>query len=331
MIAASHENRLTGFDLVQADYKTVKGHGIRADFIIPQSNYTGKRPVIIRFHGGGFVTGDSLFWDWFPEYLFDLAKEHDAVIVSANYRLMPEATSHEIIEDIEDLWTWLHSSAVVDILSSLATPTELDLERIITAGESAGGVLSITLALSHPDEIRAGLASYAPVDMAGPEFRESHTTLLPDLSDEAIDDVVTRAVEAAKLGKVLSSADVPNRLDLMLAAIQGGRFVELWERGTKKDSPRALRYPMERLDDPDLKIPRGGLSLRHGLADPIVNAGQSRKFVEKARAVLKGKPGGDKILVELQEGGDHGFDGHTHSDAKWLQENLRFALEAWLE
>lgn len=51
------QKRLAGFDLVQTNYKTVGDHNIRADLIIPQSNYTGKRPVIIHFHGGGFVSG----------------------------------------------------------------------------------------------------------------------------------------------------------------------------------------------------------------------------------------------------------------------------------
>ncbi|PYH97113.1 alpha/beta-hydrolase, partial [Aspergillus ellipticus CBS 707.79] len=145
-------------------YKTVGDHGIRADIIIPQSDHTGKRPVIVHFHGGGFITGDALFWGWFPPYLNDIAKEHNAVIVSANYRMLPEVTSNDLFDDIEDLWTWLHSSTLKDLLSSLNTPTELDLERIITAGESAGGLISICLALAHPDEIRAGLASYPPLD-----------------------------------------------------------------------------------------------------------------------------------------------------------------------
>lgn len=51
----SVNNRLAGFDLIQAPYKTVGDHEIRADFIIPKSDYAGKRPVIVRFHGGGLV------------------------------------------------------------------------------------------------------------------------------------------------------------------------------------------------------------------------------------------------------------------------------------
>jgi cephalosporin-C deacetylase-like acetyl esterase len=50
----THE-KLAGFNLIQTHYKQIGDHAIRADFIIPQSTFTGKRPVIVRFHGGGLV------------------------------------------------------------------------------------------------------------------------------------------------------------------------------------------------------------------------------------------------------------------------------------
>ncbi|PWY96527.1 alpha/beta-hydrolase [Aspergillus sclerotioniger CBS 115572] len=326
------ESRLAGFDLVQANYKTIGDHGIRADFLIPQSNYTGKRPIIIRFHGGGFITGDSLFMEWFPQYLFDIAKEHNAVIVSPNYRLMPEATSLEFFDDIEDFWVWLHSSTVAELLSSGPTPTELDLSRIITAGESAGGTLSICLALAHPEEIRAGTASYPGLIRTAPEISPEQTEAprLSGLSPDEANRLVNEAIKRANQGEIRSSAMVPYRLDLMLAAIETGRNFELYERGTEKDPRRTLRHPIERLDEPDLKFPRGGLSIRHGLEDNIVPPEISQIFVDKARAVMKGKPGGDKIVLTLQPGG-HGFENDTRGDEEWLQENLQSAIEAWLE
>lgn len=48
-------DKLSGFDLIQADFKKVQNHGIRADFLVPQTPLHGKRPVIVRFHGGGLV------------------------------------------------------------------------------------------------------------------------------------------------------------------------------------------------------------------------------------------------------------------------------------
>lgn len=52
---ASHE-KLVEFDLVQSHYKKVGDHEIRADFIIPHTECTGKRPLIVRFHGGCLVS-----------------------------------------------------------------------------------------------------------------------------------------------------------------------------------------------------------------------------------------------------------------------------------
>lgn len=47
--------KLAGLDLIQATYKKVGDHEIRTDIFIPQKPFTGKRPVILRFHGGGLV------------------------------------------------------------------------------------------------------------------------------------------------------------------------------------------------------------------------------------------------------------------------------------
>ncbi|RAK92509.1 alpha/beta-hydrolase [Aspergillus costaricaensis CBS 115574] len=326
------QKRLAGFDLVQTNYKTVGDHNIRADFIIPQSNYTGKRPVIIHFHGGGFLTGDALFFEWFPQYLFDIAKQHNAVIVSPNYRLLPEATTLDLFDDIEDFWIWLHSPAASELLSSQPNPTELDLDRIITAGESAGGTLSICHALAHPEEIRAATASFpgflsAPVEDVS---ARKDPPRLSGLSLEEANRVVDEAIRDSEKGVVQSSITPPERLPLMLAIVEVARLYELYERGTEKDPRRALRHPMERLDEPDVKFPRGGISIRHGLEDDILPPEDSQAFVDKARKVMDGKPGGDKIVLALRPGG-HGFESETTGDEEWLQENLRFAIEAWLE
>jgi acetyl esterase/lipase len=47
--------RFQGFDLIQATYKHVGDHAVRVDVLVPQTLETGKRPTIVRFHGGGLV------------------------------------------------------------------------------------------------------------------------------------------------------------------------------------------------------------------------------------------------------------------------------------
>ena len=47
--------KLDGFDVLQTPYKTIGDHEIRTDILVPQAAHQGKRPVLIRIHGGGLV------------------------------------------------------------------------------------------------------------------------------------------------------------------------------------------------------------------------------------------------------------------------------------
>jgi acetyl esterase/lipase len=91
--------------------------------------------------------GDSLSVELWSYWLADLALKHEAVIISPNHCLLPEPNGLDIYEDIEDFWTWVQSGAVELLLNAHTTPTELDLTRVLTAGESARGLLSINFAL----------------------------------------------------------------------------------------------------------------------------------------------------------------------------------------
>ena len=54
-------DKFANFNVLQATYKQVDGHHIRADLIIPTTLLAnGPRPVIARFHGGGLVSDKSL-------------------------------------------------------------------------------------------------------------------------------------------------------------------------------------------------------------------------------------------------------------------------------
>lgn len=53
---ANFGGKFTNFNILQAVYKVVDGHEIRANLIFPRSISTGKAPVIVHFHGGGLVS-----------------------------------------------------------------------------------------------------------------------------------------------------------------------------------------------------------------------------------------------------------------------------------
>ncbi|KAJ5963181.1 hypothetical protein N7481_013486 [Penicillium waksmanii] len=297
--------KIANFDLIQAPYKKVGTHEIRTDILIPKSAPASPRPIIIRYHGGGLVMGDSLFMLFFPHWLSDLATKHNAIIVSPNYRLLPEATSPEIYADIEDFWTWLHSSEFSAILSSHSVPTEADLTRILTAGDSAGGLLSIYTALSHPRAIRAATASYPMIEPGAFSSARVH----PPFGHSTPESVYEEYMASVELGSVKSSWSVPESLTFMLAAGEYGHLSGfLRVRG--------------------VEFPKGGIAVIHGRQDSLVPIGDVEGFVEKAQGLGLGGPG---VTLTVRDG-EHGFDGDLRFDEEeWMQEAFEGAVAAWLE
>ena len=101
-----------------------------------------ERPVVLYFHGGGFVVGDLDTHD-------GSARQHavggDAIVMSVDYRLAPE---HPYPAAVEDAWaavTWVAEHG--DALGADAT-------RMAVAGDSAGGTIAAVMAQRTRD--RAG-------------------------------------------------------------------------------------------------------------------------------------------------------------------------------
>lgn len=98
----------------------------------------GPTPVLIYFHGGGFVGGDKRL---FP--LQQRALPRGISAVSANYRFADgeDITIREIMAD---------GARVIQFVRARAEAWGLDPERVVLTGGSAGGNMSIWLAL-HDD------------------------------------------------------------------------------------------------------------------------------------------------------------------------------------
>ena len=86
----------------------------------------GKLPVIISFHGGGWVYGDKEVYQW---YTMSLAQMGFAVI-NFTYRLAPEFQYPSPLEDM---------SLVVDWMYAHCEEYGLDTENVFGVGDSAGG------------------------------------------------------------------------------------------------------------------------------------------------------------------------------------------------
>jgi acetyl esterase len=110
---------------------------------IPARIYTppgnGPFPVIVYFHGGGWVIADKQVYDGGAR---GLAKESNAVVVSVDYRLAPENRFPASWDDSLAAYRWALANAA---------SIQGDPRRIALAGESAGGNLAVATAIAARD------------------------------------------------------------------------------------------------------------------------------------------------------------------------------------
>lgn len=151
------------FHIPRSHYES-DGLPIEVDIIIPKKNPQRRvRPVLVRIHGGFLVsphrlepqaslndnyqiTGSSLFPAWFSKWILDFAELHDAIIISPNYRLLPEVKGVDILRDMQNFWVWIRAGRPQQYLSSIGrSDVVLDMSQMLLVGESAGIYMSKSL------------------------------------------------------------------------------------------------------------------------------------------------------------------------------------------
>ena len=179
--------------------------------LIPARIYTpecvsGAMPVILYFHGGGWVIADKNVYDGGAR---GLSKQAQAVVVSVDYRQAPEHKFPAAWDDALAAYRWVLEKA--DSLGG-------DAMRIALAGESAGGNLAVATAIAARD---AGLPGPCHVLTVYPVAQTSLNT--ESYLENAIAKPLNRAMVQWFVDKLIRSEDdlKDPRLSLVDANLQG--------------------------------------------------------------------------------------------------------------
>lgn len=125
-------------------------------------------PVIVYYHGGGWVIADVNTYDATPRLL---SKQLGAIVVSVEYRHAPEAKFPAQHEDAAAAYRWVLQNAA---------SWGGDVSKIALAGESAGGNLAVATAIYARDNQLA-----APVHILSVYPIANSSKTLPSRKDSA--------------------------------------------------------------------------------------------------------------------------------------------------
>jgi acetyl esterase len=229
-------------------------------------------PLVINFHGGGFVFGNLTAADW---QCGQLAARTRVIVVSVGYRLAPEYPAPTPFTDSWNATRWLVQHAAL---------LGADRSRVTVMGESAGANLAALVALASRDLTRADpswpplvrqILAYPAVDLTlssasigelvdapmlrkrtldwygrlylpqglatsiaaddprvSPIFAADHTELPPALVLIAGEDPLRD--DGTRYAAVLSAAGVPVRTEVFPEAIHGFLSIPLFEPAARQ-------------------------------------------------------------------------------------------------
>lgn len=199
--------RRRGVDVTDLTIPSFDGAELYARFYRPR-NVDGALPVMLYFHGGGWVIGDVRSFDHLTRFI---AGEGNMAVLSVEYRLGPEHRFPIAFEDGFAALAWLQQHA---------RDLHVDENHIAVGGDSAGAGITASLSTYGADR---GLARpvyqfliYPPVDGTGRfASRTAFTRGLP-LTASVVDwfarHYLNRPEDAAAPFMTLVDAPHPERL-----------------------------------------------------------------------------------------------------------------------
>ena len=164
----------------------------RLDIYAPAAS-AEKRPVLVFFHGGAWITG----YLWWCGFMAGAAHKHGVILVAGTYRLAPQNRFPAQLEDVDLALEWVQRH----IGEYGGEP-----RRIIVGGHSAGGHLAaLSVLRGRPPRERGLLACFpvsSPLDVRYPDCKPGspeervYKFLLKNPADDAAASPITYAQQA---------------------------------------------------------------------------------------------------------------------------------------
>ncbi|EPE28702.1 alpha/beta-Hydrolase [Glarea lozoyensis ATCC 20868] len=310
--------KFAGFSRIDLVYSSIRGRDLQASILTPKKlrlSPPSSRPVLVHWHGGGFIVGHL------ANRALEFALSRGALIISPDYRLVPEANGTDILADIERFSVWMKNElpSVAHQESWHAFP---DLSRVASSGQSAGACNALHSAfLSSPKiDIKVVICISGPLDTSAslkfniplPRTIMGTRPPPPRQAEALIRDYI-RNIEP---GAVRTEGDPADMWPLLICIIQQAWLPRLLG---VKSNPQLLLVP--RLKHMESMPP---LWLIHGEEDSIIPAECSTLFAEAVKARFPEHP----MLVSIEHG-DHVFSSDMKMNETWIEEGCRFVSDFW--
>lgn len=136
-LAPKFSVQVAGIQTIEDRVIPVRDGEINVRIYTPEGQ--GPFPVIVYYHGGGWVFGSPEYADGGCRYLTAATQ---AVVVSVDYRLAPEYPFPTPVNDAYDALVWVYEHAA---------QLHIDQENITVSGDSAGGNLAAVVSALSAD------------------------------------------------------------------------------------------------------------------------------------------------------------------------------------
>ncbi|KEF51957.1 uncharacterized protein A1O9_11947 [Exophiala aquamarina CBS 119918] len=306
------------FDAYRVAYKYVDSQPIHAFFVIPKQLPPGPRPLLVRFHGGGWTEGEadaSL-----RPFFLELALKHGAIVLTPDYRLRPEHEMTDGLDDVRSFWKWVEQEAQ-QVLRQAILGLELDARNLLVGGESAGGYYTAQTAMLRMTQlpIKVLFIQYPGIDLGKllniPENRTLEEIKLDyRLTPPLPYSLIEEHLAGLEPGKICTRAKFGTRMDLHRAMIQAGKFCDI-------SGDRAWIDPMSSVETAPKMPP---ILLVHSKEDEAVSWEYSEAWAEKLQRLQPDVP----MHLSWQTG-HHVFDRDHNMETPWLKEPLEFVQKYW--